>query len=63
LLSSSTGKIIFKIDWPDADLVVLAAEVLHALEVEGLDNTLAAEVVLCAAWEQFNKKLLYCWQA
>ena len=35
---------------PNADLVVLASEVLDALEVERLDDALAAEAELGAAW-------------
>ena len=34
---------------PDTNFVVLASEILHTLEVEGLDDTLASEVVLGTA--------------
>ena len=46
------GPIKQGVDKPDADLVVLASKVLDALEVEGLDDALAAEVELGAAWRR-----------
>ena len=46
---SSSFRIIFKWHSPDTAVVVLVVEVLNALKVERLDDSLEAEVELSAA--------------